>query len=168
MKQDADRDEEQDRESVPHRQRVGRRPQAELGAAHDHPGQERPEGHRDAEELDRADGDAQGDDEHCQREEFAGPRCRRPFEEPGDEAVAEEEGQGHHHGDLDQGYDHREGHAPGFDAGGEDGREEHEHEDREEVLDDEPADGDVTGRGLQVATVGEHPHQDHGARDREG
>ena len=38
----------------------------------------------------------------------------------------------------------------------------------EEVLDDQPADGDVPDWGVELAVVGQHPHQYHRARDREG
>jgi hypothetical protein len=37
----------------------------------------------------------------------------------------------------------------------------------EEVFDDEPADGDVTGTGMQLPAVGEHTDEDDCARDRE-
>ena len=51
------------------------------------------------------------------------------------------------------------------------GREEHrqhdEREHREQVLDDEPADGDVSGRRVEVAMVGEHANQHDRARHGE-
>ena len=89
----ADRDEEEDGEGVPHRQHLGRRPEAEFRASDDHPGEEGPEGHRDAEELGRPHGDAQGQDQHRQREELARPRRGHAVEEPGDEPLADQEGQ---------------------------------------------------------------------------
>ena len=49
----------------------------------------------------------------------------------------------------------------------EQGREQDEHDDGEQVLDDQPADGDVPGRRVQVAVVGQHPHQHDGARHRD-
>ena len=59
VQQHPDRDEEQHRERVPHRQRVGRGPEAEVRPADDEAGEERAEGHRHAEELRRRDGDAE-------------------------------------------------------------------------------------------------------------
>ena len=52
------------------------RPQAVVGSPDDHAGQERAERHRDAEDQRRADGDAERDHEHRQREELARPRVR--------------------------------------------------------------------------------------------
>ena len=103
VEQHPDRDEEQDGEGVPHRQGLGRRPEAELRAADDHPGEERAEGHRHAEELRRADGDAQGHDEHGQREQLARPGGGHAVEQPGDEPLADEERQGDQRGELDHG-----------------------------------------------------------------
>ena len=48
-----------------------RRPAAEIGPADDQPRQEGAELHRDAEEQGRTDGDAEGDHQHREREEFA-------------------------------------------------------------------------------------------------
>ncbi len=46
-------------------------------------------------------------------------------------------------------------------------RQQHQREHGEEILDDEPADGDVPGLRVQVVVVGEDAHQDDRARDRQ-
>ena len=71
VEQHADRDEEQHGEGVAHRQRLGRGAQAVVGAADDHAGEERAERHRHAEHQRRADGDAERDHQHGQREQLA-------------------------------------------------------------------------------------------------
>ena len=48
------------------------------------------------------------------------------------------------------------------------GRQEDEHEDGEEVLDDQPADGDVALRRVELVAVAQRPDQDDGARHRDG
>ena len=50
---------------------------------------------------------------------------------------------------------------------GEEHGQQHEREHREQILDDEPADGDVSGRRVQVAMVGEHADEHDRARDGE-
>jgi hypothetical protein len=39
-----------------------------------------------------------------------------------------------------------------------DRRQQHHHEDRENVFNDQPPDPDMAGRGMEVAIVGENPH----------
>ena len=68
--------------------------------------------------LAEPDGDAQGHDEHREREQLAGARCRRPVEQPGDQRSPGEERQADHHRDLHDGHDHGEGDAPGPDCRG--------------------------------------------------
>ena len=46
-------------------------------------------------------------------------------------------------------------------------RQQHEHNDGEHVLHDEPADRDMTRAGVKLAAVREHANQDDGARDGE-
>jgi hypothetical protein len=46
----------------------------------------------------------------------------------------------------------------------EDGGEQHQDQDREEVFDDQPTHRDMTRRRVQVAVVGEDPHEHDGAR----
>ncbi len=46
-------------------------------------------------------------------------------------------------------------------------RQQHQHDDGEQVLDDEPADGDVAGGRVQVAVVGEHADEHHRAGHRQ-
>jgi hypothetical protein len=50
---------------------------------------------------------------------------------------------------------------------GEERRQQDEHQHGEQVLDDEPADGDVAGRCVQIVAVGKHPYQDDRAGDRQ-
>ena len=51
----------------------------------------------------------------------------------------------------------------------EDGRQQDQHEDGEQVLDDQPADGDVAGRRVQVVVVRRGRAIEHdGAGDRDG
>ena len=48
-----------------------------------------------------------------------------------------------------------------------DGREEHQHDDRQQVLDDQPADRDPTLGGVQLVAVGQGAQDDDGAGDRD-
>ena len=52
-------------------------------------------------------------------------------------------------------------------AAGEQHRQQHEREHREQILDDEPADGDVPGRRVKVAMIGEHADEHDRAGDGE-
>ena len=132
------------------------------------PARNAPEGHRDAEELRRSHGDAEGHAEDGQGEQLPRPGGGHAVQQPGDEPSPDDERQGHHRGELGHGDPEAGGDppAPAL-ARAEDGRQQHEHEDREEVLDDEPADGDVPGRRVQVAVVGEDADEDDRARDRD-
>jgi hypothetical protein len=96
-------------------------------------------------------------------------RRRHLPEQPRDEAAADQQGEAHQQRQFDDGPAQRLGDSrrPGLLGAEEDG-EEHEHQDGEEVLDHQPADGDVAGRGVQLVVVGEHPQQHHGAGDGDG
>ena len=100
--EDADGDEEEDGEGVAHRQRLGGGPEAELRAAHDQPCQEGTQRHREPEEPGRPHRDTQGQHEHREREQLARPRGRDPGQQPGDEALADDQHQPDHHGQLDE------------------------------------------------------------------
>ena len=71
IEQHADGDEEEHGERVLQRQGVGRRLVAEVGLAEHDAGEERAQRERDAEELGRAEGDAERDREHRQGEQLA-------------------------------------------------------------------------------------------------
>ena len=71
VEQHADRHEKQHGECIPHRQSLGGGAQSELAASHDRSCEKRPQCHGDAEELGGADGDAQCDHEHREREELS-------------------------------------------------------------------------------------------------
>ena len=106
--------------------------------------------------------------EHGQGEQL--PRAGRghAVEQPGDEPPADEERQGHQRGDLDHGEPEADGDPPRpGSAAAEDGRQQHQHEDGEQVFDDQPADRDVAGRRVQVAVVREDAHQHDRARHRD-
>ncbi|KAF5033378.1 hypothetical protein DSECCO2_607370 [anaerobic digester metagenome] len=71
VKEHADRDEEEDGKCVPHGKCLCCCPQAEVGTADHHPGEEGPEGHGDVEEQGRTDRDAERDRQHGERKELA-------------------------------------------------------------------------------------------------
>jgi hypothetical protein len=69
---------------------VGGCPEAVLGTADDHAGQECPECHRHTEHQGGADGDAQRDDQHGEREQLARVRPRDPVEHGRDHPRADQ------------------------------------------------------------------------------
>ena len=77
VEQHADRDEEQHREGVAQRQRLVGGALAELRFAQDHAGEEGAERERHAEQLGRAEGDAERDRQHRQAEQLARAGMRR-------------------------------------------------------------------------------------------
>ena len=120
--------------------------------------------------LRRSDGDAEGEDEDGQREQLARAGGGDAVEQPGDEPppptrnVSATSAATLTSGEPDGRAAIAAAPAP---ARAEDGRQQHQHEDREQVLDDEPADGDVAGRRVQVVVVGQHADQHDGAGDRD-
>jgi hypothetical protein len=100
IEQHADGDEEQDREGVLQRQRVGGRLVAEIGLGEHHPGEERPEREGDSEQLRRAEGDAQGQGQDRQGEQLPRAGARRLIEQPGHEAASADQHQRREDGDL--------------------------------------------------------------------
>ena len=94
IEQHADRDEEQHREGIAHRQRVRGGAQAVVGSSDHHAGEERAERHRDAEDPRRSHGDAERDHQHGQREQLARSRHGDAIEEPRDDARADDRGEG--------------------------------------------------------------------------
>ena len=102
VEQHADRDEEQHREGVAQRQRFLGRAVAELGFAHDHAGEEGAERQRHAEQLCRAEGDAERDRQHRQPEQLARAGMGDVVQDPGDDPPADDQHDGDEGGDLGQ------------------------------------------------------------------
>ena len=128
-----------------------------------HAGEESAERERHAEQLGRAEGDAERDREHAEPEQLARPGMRDIVQEPRDHAPADDQHERDEGGDLGErdGDDAampgrcraaREARAalgcrrPPSDAG--ERRHEHQRQDHGEVLDDQPADGDPAAFGL--------------------
>src|SRR5215203_6414322 len=91
VEQHADRDEEQHRERVAQRQRLGGGPVAQGGLPHHHPGEERPERERHAEQLGGAVGDPDRGRDDAEGEELPRAGAGHLPEEPGEEAPAEDD-----------------------------------------------------------------------------
>ena len=91
VEQHADRDEEQHREGVLQRQRLGGGAVAQLRLAQHHAGEEGAEREGDAEQLGRAVGDTDRGRDHAEGEELARARAGHLPEEPGEEAAADDE-----------------------------------------------------------------------------
>ena len=109
IEQHADRDEEQNGEGVPQRQRFFGRAMAERGFPHDHAGEERAESEGDAEERGRAVGDADRRGDDAQREELARAGARHLPEQPREQPPADDQ----HERDEDRDLPEGERAAPG-------------------------------------------------------
>ncbi|MCY1287514.1 hypothetical protein D9M68_439840 [compost metagenome] len=172
VEQHANRDEEQHGEGVAQRQRVLRRLVAEFGFVEDHPGEERAEGEGHAEQHRRAIGDAEGDGQHGEGEQFARAGGGDPLQRPGHDAAAAEDHQRDEGGDLAQGQQQRQQQA-GVAAVGlaaqraGQRRQQHQGEDHRQVLDDQPADGDAPALGVDQPALLQRAQQDHGTRHRQ-
>ena len=162
-----DRDEEQHREGVAQRRSPRRPREAEIRLAHDHPGQKRAEGHRGAEQLRPRHRDAQCQNQNGQREQFANvsrPSC----EQPGNQPPADVQ----HHRDQQTDLQHRQAPAtatiwpaPVRLPNRNSNRQQHQHEHRHQILDHQPADGDMADRRVQIVMVGQHAEQNDRAGD---
>jgi hypothetical protein len=169
IEEHAYRHEEEHREGVAHRQGVAGGAGRELGAADGDAGQERPQLHRDAEQAGRADGDAHREHQYRQREQLPRARPLDVLERPGHHPAAEHHDRDHQADELDAG--EPQGHAGSGTAlrlRPEEDREQQQHGDGEDVLDDGPADRDVADRRVQVAPLREHERHDHRAGDGDG
>jgi hypothetical protein len=142
------------------------------------PRQERAERYRHAEDRGRPDGNAQRDDEHRQCEQLTRTGPGDLIEQARDDAAANrqrEHREARHFEDREaDGQRQSRGGAEALPprrrwriARGEDGRQHHEDEDGEQILHDEPADGDVSGRCMELAVVREDADQDDSAGDGE-
>ena len=127
--------------------------------------------------ADETIGDAQGDGQHGQREQLARALAGDLVEQPGHDPGAGHEHQRREDRRLAEGQGElaersearsRRGRRPSRRASGAMRRQQDEHDDREQVLDDEPADRDAALGRVEVAAVHERPEQDHGAGDRDG
>jgi hypothetical protein len=149
IEEHAHRHEEEHGEGVAHRQRVGRRPQAQVAPPHDGARQEGPQRHRHAEEPRRPHRDAQRHDEDGEREQLARPRGGHAVEEPGDHAAPDDDDQRRQPDDLRGRRGDGPGDLPRPAPAAEHRRQDHEGRDGEDVLDDDPADGEMAGAGVQ-------------------
>ena len=166
VEQHPDRDEEHDGEGVPHRQRVGRRPEAEVAPADDHPGQKRPQRHRHPKEFGRPDRDAERHNQHCEGEQLPRMSGGDVVEQPRDDPSADHQHDHGEGGDLQRGQADQPRQPPGVcPASPEERGQQDEDEHGEQVLDDEPPDRRVAEPGVQFVAIPEHPGQHDGARD---
>ncbi len=165
--QHADGDEKEHGKGVAHRQGFRRRAQAVIGSADDEPGQERTERHRDAEECGRSHGDAEREREDRQREELPRAGVGDVVEHEGNDPRADHDREADERGDLQRGHRQRHHDARLRSGIGKEDGQQHERQHREQILDDEPADGDVSGRRMKLAMIGKHADKHDRARDRQ-
>ena len=145
--------------------------------ADDESRKKRAERERHAEDGRCHEGDPERDGEHGEREQLARSLPRHDEQQPGHEASSNDDHDHGEHRGLGQGErDRREGidTAAGRAASGGvaaqergDGRQQHEDEDRQEVLDDQPTDRDPALWRVELVAVRECAQQHDGARDRE-
>ena len=116
----------------------------------------------------RAIRDAERDSQHCQREQLARTGACDVVQNPRDDAPAADQHQRDEHRDLERG--HRQ---PGQQrarigtALGSQRRQEHQCEDHREVLDDQPADGDVAVLRVELVALLERAQQYDRTCDRQ-
>jgi hypothetical protein len=163
------RHEEQHGEGIAHRQRIGRGLMTDRGLRDHHARQERPEGHRRAEEGVRCGRNRDREDQHREREQLARSQPGDLHEDPRDRPRSAE------HHDRDQGRELQQRESQGYPeswpgrtlGGGRIGPEhgdQHEDDDGEDVLDQQPPDRDVALGSIQHVGVHQYPHEDDGAR----
>ena len=130
--------------------------EAVLGSSDHHPSEKRAQGHRDAEELGRREGDADGEHEHGQREELARAGCRDAIEHPRDRARPDDQRERNQGRNLEPGQAERQREAGPRrgSARAEQERQDYEDDHREQILDHEPSDGDVASRRMKPSEIG--------------
>lgn len=149
---------------------------AELRFVEDDAGKECTEGEGSVEELRGAKRDAKGNREDAEGEELTGAGANDFGEETWYRPYADKE----HEGDKQPGLKNREhdfeegviagepgGKPVAVIAGSRECGEQNEDHHCEEVLDDQPANGDMAGVGIEEATVFERLEEDDGAGDGE-
>ena len=151
VEHEAHGDEEQHRKRVLQRQAVAGRTVRKARLAHHHACEEGAQSVAHVEDRTRAVGDPDGDRKHAEREELAGTRERHALENPREETLADDEHAGHEYRDAEQRLGERDDDEPRINGPLalrhlRDERQAHHDEDGDEVLHDEPADGDLTAR----------------------
>ena len=168
-KQHADGSKKQNGERVPQRQRVGRRLLRDRRLPDDHASEKRAERHRRAERVVRPRRDRDGHHEHRQREQLARPQPRDPHHDPRDDFGTRTKQQRDEDREFDEGDQQRHAeaalHGIRIAATRADRWEQHEHQHRQQVFDDQPSDRDVTGGRIHNLRVGQHADQHDRARD---
>ena len=144
-----------------------------MGAVHHDAGEEGAEGKGDAKQLDGAKSDAQGTGEDGQGEQLAGAGGGGAGQQPGDEASPADDHQGDEGSHLGQGQADIRHHlgrgqclAPLLQVG-EDG-EQYQGQHHHQILHDEPADGDASLVGVELAATLQGAQQHHGTGGGEG
>ncbi|MND80716.1 hypothetical protein D3C80_724900 [compost metagenome] len=170
VEQHADRDEEEDGEGVAQRQGPLGRIVAQGRAVQHQTGQEGAQG-EGVEQVVGDPGDAQGDGQHAQGEQFARLGVGDPHQHPGQDLGAD------HQHDADEDRDLEQGPADGLGqfgsaqrlAGRDDQQRHHDQgDDDDQVLDDQPAHGDATCVALELFTLLQRAQQDHGRGHGQG
>ena len=166
IEQHADGHKEQNRKCISHRECVGGSPDAEFRSPDHQAGEECAERHRDAEDFRGRHRNPERDRQNGKRKEFPRLHPRDVRQQPGQGSAA--------HDDREDG---QRRHLDNSEGDGRHGRvrcrltrhRRHEHEDQngEQVLHDQPADRDMPGRRVQLTMVRQHAHQDDGAGDRQ-
>ena len=95
--------------------------------------------------------------------------ARHPLQNPRDDATADHEDENQQQSDFEDRPTH------GYGNGGQVGLlaleehgQEHQHQHREQILDDQPANGNVASRGVELLVVGQYAEEDHSAGDGHG
>ena len=124
------------------------------------PAKKAPSAKRDAEQLGRAEGDAERDGEHAEAEQFARAGVRDIVQHPRDEPAADDQHERDEGDDLASSVDARECRgiscrltggrrgAIGASSPAAEGRKSNQRQHHHEILDDQPADGDAPLLGL--------------------
>ena len=174
VEQHPDRHEEQHGEGIAERERVRGRLVAHVRFAHDQAGEERAERERHPEHRRRDERDAQGDRKHGQREQLPRALPSDDQQQPRHDASARDDHDDGEHRGLpdgeDDGHERIAGGGPTDAFAAKERRDrgkEHEDEDRQEVLDDQPADRDPALRCLELVAVRQRSQEHDRARDRQ-
>ncbi len=91
--------------------------------------------------------------------------ARDVVQHPRDHARADDDRERHQRGHLERRQPERQPQRRVVLAAAKERGKQHQHEDGEQVLDHQPADGDVAGFGVELVVVGQHANQHDGARD---
>lgn len=123
--------------------------------------------HRNAEHHRRTDGDAEGKRQHCQREELTRAGLCDMIQHVGNDTSPDQNRERYEDRDFEGGDRQRNDQIRVAAALAKQRRQQHQGQYREQILDDKPADRDMTNGSVEITMIDEDPDQHDRARHRQ-